>query len=226
MSKIILGYWNLRGRAEPIRHMLEYAGVALEERRYKLSGAPPNIEGKEWFDVKPTMGLDLPNIPYIIDGDVKMTQGFAIMKYLGKKFGLSPTTAEEIRRCDVVEGATRDLWIAFGMMCYDLKTFEVSKKKFLEETNPAFLEAFRNFLGDFKWVAGDKMTYMDFMLCEVLDCVVTMDPGNLDQNPAVKKYLERFLAIDKIAAYRESKRFMKMSVYGPWAAWGGKNSVQ
>ncbi|GIY60396.1 hypothetical protein CEXT_68091 [Caerostris extrusa] len=34
MVKPILGYWNLRGRAEPIRYILHYKNVDFEDKKY------------------------------------------------------------------------------------------------------------------------------------------------------------------------------------------------
>jgi glutathione S-transferase len=34
-KKLILGYWAIRGIAQPIRDLLEYLGLEYEDRRYK-----------------------------------------------------------------------------------------------------------------------------------------------------------------------------------------------
>ena len=39
----VLGYWNTRALAEPIRLLLHYAGVSFEDKRYEL-GAPPDYD--------------------------------------------------------------------------------------------------------------------------------------------------------------------------------------
>ena len=38
------------------------------------------------------LGLDFPNLPYLIDGNIKVTQSNAILRYLGRKFGLDGKT--------------------------------------------------------------------------------------------------------------------------------------
>ena len=57
---------------------------------------PLSEEGQNmWFkEKKHNLGLDFPNLPYMLDGDVKLTQTLAIMRYLGRKFGLSPSEAD------------------------------------------------------------------------------------------------------------------------------------
>jgi len=38
-----------------------------------------------WFDEKFNLGLDFPNLPYFIDGDVKLTQSMTIIRHIGRQ---------------------------------------------------------------------------------------------------------------------------------------------
>ena len=67
-QKMTLAYWDTRGLAQSIRFLLEHLGVASEDRRYRLDGLAPNWDLSDWWDVKETLGLLLPNLPYLIDG--------------------------------------------------------------------------------------------------------------------------------------------------------------
>ena len=69
---LTLGYWGCRGRGASIRNLLRYAGADYKEDIYSLEGPPYNWEA--WFGKKFTMGMDFPNLPYLIDGEVKLTQ--------------------------------------------------------------------------------------------------------------------------------------------------------
>ena len=62
-----LGYWNIRGLAEPIRLLLEYCGESYKDVRYQQGGAP-DYSREEWLAEKEKLGLDFPNLPYYIDG--------------------------------------------------------------------------------------------------------------------------------------------------------------
>ncbi|CAK8679018.1 unnamed protein product [Clavelina lepadiformis] len=215
MTKLILGYWDIRGLAQPIRYMLGYLGVEYEDKRY--------VEKNSWFDVKLNMNLDFPNIPYIIDGDVRTTQTWAIMKYLARKHTiLFPKTEEEIRSCDMLEEVARDLAMPFFMLCYNHDGFDEAKKKYFSETLPKLLDLLEKFLGCSHWMIGVKMTYVDFYFNEVLDVIQLMTSDCLDKHQGIKKYVEKFFALDKIAAYRRSDRFKKWPFMSPQAKWGGK----
>ena len=64
-----LGYWNIRGLAQPIRLLLEYTEIPWVDELYKQEG--PNsskpFDKSCWFNVKNSLGLDFPNLPYLID---------------------------------------------------------------------------------------------------------------------------------------------------------------
>ncbi len=85
MSKPILGYWKIRGLAAQIRYMFYYVGVDFEDVTYEV-GAAPDYDKSSWFGVKPSMPHQYPNLPYLIDGDVNLTETAAIMKYIAHKW--------------------------------------------------------------------------------------------------------------------------------------------
>ena len=58
-----LGYWNIRGFAQPIRLLLVYAGVDFEDIRYNyIPAADGTWDRSEWLSEKFTLGLDFPNV--------------------------------------------------------------------------------------------------------------------------------------------------------------------
>ena len=63
-------------------------------------GGPPEFSKDGWFNVKPTLGLAFPNLPYLIDQEagVNVTETFAIHQYLAAKYSpdlLGKTPAEQ-----------------------------------------------------------------------------------------------------------------------------------
>ncbi|TOF72058.1 hypothetical protein CGJ15_27680, partial [Vibrio parahaemolyticus] len=64
--------------------MLEYLGTEYEEKFYNF-GPAPDFDRSEWLNEKFKLGLDLPNLPYYIDGDIKITQSHAILRHLGRQ---------------------------------------------------------------------------------------------------------------------------------------------
>jgi glutathione S-transferase len=79
---LTIAYWKIRGLASNIRFQLAYSGITDYEMVEYEVGDAPEYDTSSWFNVKPTLGLDFPNIPYLIDGDLKLTETLAIHRYL------------------------------------------------------------------------------------------------------------------------------------------------
>ena len=83
---LVLGYWKIRGLASNIRYQLAYSKVEYETVEYE-QGGPPEFNKDCWLvDAKFSLGLDFPNLPYIKDGDLNLTETFAIHRYLADKY--------------------------------------------------------------------------------------------------------------------------------------------
>ena len=80
-KKLTIGYWKIRGLISPVKYILEYLGVAYNSVDYE-QGDGPEFSRDCWMDVKNTLGLDFPNLPYLFDGDVKITESSAMMRYI------------------------------------------------------------------------------------------------------------------------------------------------
>uniref|UniRef100_A0A4X2L2Z9 glutathione transferase n=1 Tax=Vombatus ursinus TaxID=29139 RepID=A0A4X2L2Z9_VOMUR len=68
---------------------------------------------------------------------------------------------------------------------------EVLKIEYLEQL-PGQLKLFSLFLGKWTWFAGDKITYVDFLVCDVLDQNRKFDPCCLDDFANLKAFLDQF----------------------------------
>ncbi|XP_048409515.1 glutathione S-transferase Mu 3-like [Stegostoma tigrinum] len=216
---MILGYWDIRGLAQPIRLLLEYTGTAYEEKLYSC-GEAPNYDKSCWFDVKSKLGLDFPNLPYLIDGDVKITQSNAIMRYIARKQKLVGETEDEKIRVDMLENQAMDFRMGFVRLAYD-PDFEDLKADYLKGLS-SILKQFSDFLGKRPWFAGDKITFVDFLMYELFDEHRVFEPKCLDEFQNLKDFVEHFEALEKIAAYIKSDRFMKGPFNNKMARWGNK----
>ena len=115
---MILGYWNVRGLTHPIRMLLEYTDSSYDEKRYTMGDAP-DFDRSQWLNEKFKLGLDFPNLPYLIDGSHKITQSNAILRYLARKHHLDGETEEERIRADIVENQVMDTRMQLIMLCYN-----------------------------------------------------------------------------------------------------------
>uniref|UniRef100_A0A8C0CXE8 glutathione transferase n=1 Tax=Balaenoptera musculus TaxID=9771 RepID=A0A8C0CXE8_BALMU len=112
-----LGYWDIRGLAHAIRLLLEYTDSNYEEKKYPMGDAP-NYDRSQWLNEKSKLGLDFPNLPYLIDGAHKLTQSNAILRYIARKHNMCGETEEEKIRVDVLENQVMDVRLCMAMICY------------------------------------------------------------------------------------------------------------
>ena len=121
-------------------------------------GDGPEFSRDAWLDVKPTLGLAFPNLPYLIDGDHSMTETAAIHKYLADKFKpeLLGTTPQERGHVQMLAGIVFDVKWAVTPPCYGSGNKDEINAKATEKL-PAII-AFR---GDKKFLF-ENPTWVDF----------------------------------------------------------------
>ncbi|XP_058515980.1 glutathione S-transferase Mu 1 isoform X1 [Ochotona princeps] len=214
-----LGYWDIRGLAHAIRLLLEYTDTSYEEKIYSMGDAP-DYDRSQWLSEKFKLGLDFPNLPYLIDGTHKLTQSNAILRYLARKHNLCGETEEEKIRVDILENQVMDNRLQLAVVCYS-PDYEKLKPDYLKGL-PDKLTLYSQFLGKRPWFAGDKITFADFLVYDILDQNCLFAPGCLDAFPNLKDFMARFESLPKIAAYMKSSRFLPRPVYPKLASWIGK----
>ncbi|XP_006899383.1 PREDICTED: glutathione S-transferase Mu 1-like isoform X1 [Elephantulus edwardii] len=150
---MILGYWNLRGLAHTIRLLLEYTDSKYEEKKYTMGDAP-DYDRSQWLNEKFKLGLDFPNLPYLVDGPHKITQSNAILRYIARKHNLCGETEEEKIRVDILENQAMDSRMSLIQLCYN-PDFEKLKPQYLKEL-PDKIKPYSDCLGKRPWFAGNK----------------------------------------------------------------------
>ncbi|CAN7986085.1 unnamed protein product [Ixodes pacificus] len=214
-----LGYWDVRGLAQSIRDLLIYKGVNFEDKRYKF-GPEPEFSREDWFKEKFNHGLKFPNLPYYIDGDVKLTQSMAIIRYLGRKYDLAARNEDETTELDVLEQQARDLAWGLAMAVYS-PSYEESRKKY-EDNLESVLKAWDDHLQGKLWVLGDRLTYVDFLFYEALDWHYELKPEAFQTFPVLVAYLKRFEELPNLKQFFSSPKFSKYPILGPMVKWGYK----
>lgn len=124
-DRLVLGYWDIRGLGQPARNLLHYVGADFEE--HLLTKMP------DWLVLKtvtlPALGCSFPNLPFLIippgedlDGSntkpLVVTQSVAVMRWLGRKFGLSLKDPADQVRLDVIEQQVHDLRMGHLILSY------------------------------------------------------------------------------------------------------------
>ena len=203
----VLGYWKIRGLASQIRYELEYLGVQYSEKQYE-QGDAPDFDRSQWLSEKDSLGLQFPNLPYFIDGNFKLTETNAIMKYIAHKYGpqLLGGDAATMAKVEMVAGVVGDLKGQVTMPCYTSGDRPAITANLLQKVKPIV-----QFLGDKPFLVGNDVTYVDFTLFEMCDLMNWISEGQLfEQNPTLKQYYERVKALPRLNDYyNDDSRCMK-----------------
>ncbi|CAG7836442.1 unnamed protein product [Allacma fusca] len=217
MAPIVLAYWDIRGLAQPIRLLLEHVNADWEDKYY-ICGPAPGFDKTTWFSEKENLGLPFPNLPYLVDGDVKLVQSGAIIRYLARKHDLLGKTPEEQTRVDLVDHQINDFRSSFTGMCYNPK-FNEMKSNYLESL-PTKLKQFSDYLGDRKFFAGDNVTFVDFIVYEMLDQHKLLEPTCLDNFQNLRNFVNNIESLERIAAYLKSDKAIKDRLNNRMARFG------
>eukprot|EP00922_Rhytidocystis_sp_ex-Travisia-forbesii_P014518 GHVS01021709.1.p1 GENE.GHVS01021709.1~~GHVS01021709.1.p1 ORF type:complete len:152 (+),score=16.71 GHVS01021709.1:203-658(+) len=147
-----IGYWKIRGLAQPIRLVLEYCRVSWRETRYELKETEPGQwDRREWTDVKSHLGLDFPNLPWMVDGDLRLTESTAIIRHVARKYKpeLLGKNNDDMARVDMLCGVISDYKNTITNLCYrDTDNFKTNLENWQLNVAPSFLKSLGVYLKD------------------------------------------------------------------------------
>ncbi|XP_062612166.1 glutathione S-transferase 1-like [Saccostrea cucullata] len=193
-----LMYFEIKARAEIIRLTLTAAGQEFEDKRFTR---------EEWLKVKPTIPQN--QLPCLQVDDRIIPQSGAILRYIGRAFGLYGENNDESTQIDVILGANDDFLKYVITAWYEKdETKQAELKKDLEENKlPQFFNLMEGILmennGGDAFFVGNKMSIADLLLFDTTDQVgdfVKLPPippklGTLIEkvknNPRIKEYISK-----------------------------------
>ena len=172
MAQYKLTYFDMGGRAEPVRIAFHAAGIDFEDVRASF---PEFMEMRESlrFNCLPTLE---------IDGKV-VTQSNAMCRYVGKMAGLYPEDDLQALYCDEALGVIEDLLHAltptFGLEGDALKA---AREKLVEGWMTTFIKGLGELIergGDY--FADNRLTVADL---KVAGLIQWLNSGQLDHVPS------------------------------------------
>ena len=102
-----------------------------------------------------------------------------------------------------------DLRVALTSLCYNVDKFDQLKPEFVRSIADR-LQPWSAVLGENKYLAGDRLTYVDFLLYDVLDIYRIFEATALTAFPNLVEYVERIEKLPAIAAYFSSGKYHKL----------------
>lgn len=201
-EKIKLGYWGIRGAGQVSRLLLAYTKADWENIAY----ADPN----EWFGKdKNNLGLDFPNLPYLIHGDIKTSESSAIARYIieisDKKELLGKDLKDQTRVNELV-GVWTDIRTPVGGLFFD-KDWESKLPAVWEKVKPK-LDAFEKYVGNKDWALG-YLTLVDFIVAELSNHFEKIYPEEYKNYPSLQRIRDNFNNLAEIKEYYDSPNAIK-----------------
>jgi glutathione S-transferase len=194
----LLTYFDVRGRVEVIRLILEETATPYRERRIQVA---------DWPALKPT--LPFRQLPLYDEGDLHIFQSHAIYRHLARRFNLGGASELERVRVDIVEETFVDAQTIVGGFYWNPE-FHKKRDEFEATTLPDLLgrlqglfEQNRN--GSGYWV-GEDLTLADFVAWHLLDYVRPFSQRTLERFEKLHAFKRRFEARPRIASYLNSDR--------------------
>ena len=221
-TPVTLVYWNCRGRAEKIRHLLEYCKLPYTQNIYDTS-----TDGMKWFgEDKPKM-MELnaaANLPYLQDNDKIICESDAICIYIchkSKKVQLLGRNPDEWVNSATVHGVFKDFHRAYIKLVYSKyendDAFKTALKQSVTDFEP-HLKKLNGLLGDKQFIAGE-ITWVDFVVADFIQTLGLLCEEYLKPFPKLAEHQKRVWGLPELKDYFSSDRYCERPCNGPSAAW-------
>jgi len=237
---ITIGYWAIQGLAAPLRMMVLYAEVPLRIRAYQCRDNNDGTYNKDsWMKVaKPLLVKKHPliNLPFLMDGEMVVSQTNACLSYLGRRLGLWGHTFKEEVECEELLCEVMDLRDA-------MVNFAYGSEGEMSEAATALMSrmgqsSFTKLNGHFcrlksggmsgSFLVGDHATAPDFHLWMMLHQFNVLAqcfglPSPTDENGEFKclaRFFNSFKALSNNARYLASGLHTQMPFNSKYARWG------
>ena len=184
-SRPTLGYWKIRGMGAQVTYLLDYCGIDYNLKQYKASFEDGKVDLGEWKDHKWKLDMELPNLPYFLDGDIKVSETMAIMRYICNRYypKLLGRDLKEKTQIDMMSSIIHDLKLY--SLTYPFYTHGDKAK--IEKDSRSRLDPIVKCLGDKKYLVGEKICYLDFILFEVCNVMDFLTEGKVwEEYPTLK----------------------------------------
>ena len=166
-SNYTLGYWKIRGLGFHIRAVFEYVGVQYAIKDF-VQGDGPEFSREQWYIEKPSLAMDFPNLPFLFDGELKISETLAIMRHIANKHD------KTLLGKTVKDQATQDMLLLvlhfkkgpITSSCYNSPDKAVAKQIAYDS-----LPDIVHYLGKKPYLLGDYVTLADLYLLEMIDLI-------------------------------------------------------
>ncbi|KAF0701180.1 Aste57867_8331 [Aphanomyces stellatus] len=204
MTKLELTYFDAGGRAEPIRLILAFGGLAFDDVR---------IPSKDFPTKKPSLDLPFGQVPTLKTDDGKVyAQSIAIARYAAKLANLYPDDALEALEADSAVDAMVEATMLFVNAAF-MEQDEEKKKKQLADVNekglPRLLGGLeKRAVGPF--FLGETPSFADLYIFDFYKQIWSAFPdlvsASVDDFPKLNEVINRVQSSTELASYLNPKK--------------------
>ena len=150
-------YWDGKGLAEYPKLCASYLGLQYTEEF--------PVDYESWLNDKFTLGLEFPNLPYIVDDEIKVTESYSMPIYFAQKAGKPDFLGVGLDaiKARMVEEVFRDIWTVFWNTALDSDAYEKHHNFAKDEKMNQKAEQISKFLGEKDFFFG-YVTYVDILI--------------------------------------------------------------
>ncbi|XP_050440871.1 glutathione S-transferase-like [Adelges cooleyi] len=193
-----LTYFNIRGKAEPIRFILAYSGIDYEDNR---------IDPSTWLSLKPNAPFG--QLPLLeIDGKV-LNQSMAICRYLAKKAGLLGSDDWESLLVDIAVDNIGDFLQDFRVHWLpDTDPSKATKyNTLINESIPFYIDKFEQIVKNNNgYFVNGKLTWPDLFFVSLLDTLKFVAKKDfLEDKPNLNALVDKVLSLPRIKTWTEKR---------------------
>ena len=198
-------YFQIHGRAEPIRLLLTLAGQPFKDTA---------LSRDEWKTSKATMPLF--QLPVLVErtaqGEQRIPQSQAIMRHLARTFGYYGDDEDQMVRADVAAETCVDVASSISALLYGASKGNAElAAKYWSETWKTNVAKLSNLLEAAPRSAGGLLvrgqpTFADVNAFQVLHTHLAMRPTCLDDAPALRRFHDQMAALPQWQGYLSARR--------------------
>jgi len=133
---------------------------------------------------------------------------------------------------DVIQDQVKDMSVVLGKLAYPPKVenrkeiHDLERKEYVAGLHEK-LAAIAKFLGKNDWMAGSRLTYVDFSVYDSLDIHRHVFlPKHLNEFPTLLAYMKRVENLKGVKEYLNSDAFKPKPTFGPAAMFGNTADYQ
>lgn len=198
MPKYKLTYFDVYGRGELSRLIFAAAKVDFEDDRVTL---------EEWPKRKAEMPFNQLPVLYI-DDKPPLAQSGAMERYLATTYGLNGDNTLDAAYCEMIVDTINDVFFKLPLLEKDEK---VKAEKTKEQWDEKILPALKRMDKDFakskqKFLVGDKLSYADLHMMQVLIFSQNNYPQYLKEIPALISLRDRVMELDGVKQYLATRK--------------------